>query len=98
LTWLLFSGLSSDIQTRSAFYILGTQCGIFSRMPSPPRDRPKPTTPEEEGIELRPDAWERFQQTVRKVMKARPLHRTAEATGADQPPRKRRGRGDKMNG
>ena len=28
---------------------------IFGRMPSPPRDRPKPTTPEEEGIEFYPD-------------------------------------------
>jgi hypothetical protein len=27
-----------------------------------------PTTPEEEGIELRPDAWERFERTVDKVV------------------------------
>jgi hypothetical protein len=27
------------------------------------RRKPKPTTPDEEGIELHPDAWERFERT-----------------------------------
>jgi hypothetical protein len=34
--------------------------------------RPKPTTPEEEGIELHPDAWKRFEKTVDKVVKGSP--------------------------
>ena len=50
----------------------------------------KPTTPEEEGIELHPDAWERFERTVDKVAKAPPAHRTGKSTGEDQP--KGRGR------
>jgi len=41
----------------------------------------KPTTPEEERIELRPDAWERFERTVKKVAQARPIHRTAKTIG-----------------
>jgi hypothetical protein len=47
-------------------------------MPSPPRERPRPTTPEEEGIEFYPDAWERFERSVDKVIKAPPVHRTGE--------------------
>jgi hypothetical protein len=38
-------------------------------MPSPPRERPRPTIPEEEGIEFYPDAWERFERTVDKVIR-----------------------------
>jgi hypothetical protein len=52
----------------------------------------RPTTPQEEGIELHPDAWERFERNVQKVMKAPPVHRTAKPTGGDQPQRKRRDR------
>jgi dihydroorotate dehydrogenase (fumarate) len=33
------------------------------------------TTPEEEAIELHPDSWERFEQTVGKVVKGPPAHR-----------------------
>jgi hypothetical protein len=61
--------------------------------------RQKPTTPQEEGIELRPDAWERFEKTVGKVVKGSPAHRTAKPTDADRPQRKRRGRAaDKTSG
>jgi len=64
-----------------------------------PRPRPKrpPTTLEEEGIELHPDAWQRFERMFHKVVKARPIHRTAKTTGADQPQGKGRGRA-KSNG
>lgn len=48
-------------------------------------NKPRPTTPEEEGIEFHDDATERFQQTVRKVMQGRPVHRTGKQAGADQP-------------
>jgi hypothetical protein len=59
----------------------------------------RPTTPEQEGIELHPDAWERFERNVQKVMKAPPVHRTGKPTGGDQPQRKRRGRAaDKTGG
>jgi hypothetical protein len=63
-------------------------------MPSPPRERPKPkpTTPEEEGIEFHADAWERFERTVQKVIKAPPVHRTGKTAGADRSRRKRRDR------
>jgi hypothetical protein len=58
------------------------------------RPRPKPTTtPEEEGIELHPDAWERFKRTFHKVVKAQPVHRTAKTTGEDRQKAKDRGRG-----
>lgn len=43
----------------------------------------RPTTPEEEGIELHPDAWERFERTVRKVAQAPPAHRTGRPAGED---------------
>jgi hypothetical protein len=64
------------------------------------RPRPKPTTtPEEEGIEFYPDAWERFERTVQKVIRAPPVHRTGKTAGGDRPQRKRRGRAvDKTNG
>jgi hypothetical protein len=42
----------------------------------------RPTTPEEEGIELHPDAWERFERNVQKVMKAPPVHRTGTPTAS----------------
>ena len=61
-------------------------------------DRRKPTTPEQEGIELHPDAWERFEKTFDKVVKAPPAHRTAKSTDGDRPQRKRRGRAAKPNG
>jgi hypothetical protein len=58
----------------------------------------KPTTPEEEGIELHPDAWERFERTFHKVVKAPPVHRTGKTIAGDQPKRKGRGRArDKSN-
>ena len=49
----------------------------------------RPTTPEEEGIELREDAWERFEETVRKVAKSLPVHRTGKPAGGDRPKTKR---------
>lgn len=30
--------------------------------------RPKPTTPEQEGIELHPEAWERFERTFDRLL------------------------------
>jgi hypothetical protein len=49
----------------------------FGRMPSHPRNRPKPspTTPEAEG-EF-PDAWERFEKAFDTVMKAKPKPRSS---------------------
>jgi hypothetical protein len=44
---------------------------------------PRPSTPQEEGIEFHPDAWERFKRTLYKVVKARPVHRTAKRADAD---------------
>jgi hypothetical protein len=44
----------------------------------------RPTTPEEEGVEFHPDAWERFERTVEKVVTATPAHRTGKKAGADQ--------------
>jgi hypothetical protein len=70
----------------------------FGRMPSPPRDRPKPTTPEEEGIEFYPDSWERFERTVDKVIKSPPAHRTGKKAGGDCPQRQRSGRAAKKSG
>jgi hypothetical protein len=65
-----------------------------------PREKPKrTTTPEEEGIELHPDAWERFKRTFHKVVKAPPVHRTAKTTAEDRPKPKGRGRArDKSSG
>lgn len=54
------------------------------------KERKRPTTPEQEGIEIAPDAWERFESTVDKVVKAPPAHRAAKPVGANQP--KARGR------
>jgi hypothetical protein len=45
----------------------------------------RPTTPEEERIELHPDSWERFERTVDRVTKSHPARRTEKPTGADQP-------------
>ena len=45
----------------------------------------RPTTPEEEGIELHSDAWERFERTVDRVTKSHPSRQTGKPTGADQP-------------
>jgi hypothetical protein len=57
---------------------------------------PRPTTPEEEGIELHPDAWERFERTVDKVVKGPPVHRTGKPAGEDRPTaRDRAGRATK---
>ena len=44
----------------------------------------KPTTPEQEGIELHSDAWERFERTVDKVAKAPPAHRTAKPIASNR--------------
>ena len=49
----------------------------------------RPTTPEEEGIELHPDAWERFERAVDKVAKGRPVKRNRKPTGQDRPKRRR---------
>jgi hypothetical protein len=45
----------------------------------------RPPCPEEEGIELHPDAWERFERTVDKVTRSHPARRTGKPTDADQP-------------
>jgi len=54
--------------------------------------RAKTTTPQEEGIELHPDAWKRFKRTFHKVVKTHPANRTAKVTAEDQPKVKGRGR------
>jgi hypothetical protein len=59
------------------------------------------TTPEDEGIELHPDAWDRFERTVDKVVNAPPVHRTgtAKPTDANRQKRKRHDRAaDKTSG
>lgn len=45
----------------------------------------KPTTPEEEGIDLHPDSWKRFERTVDKVVNAPPAHRTGKSIDAHHP-------------
>jgi hypothetical protein len=54
----------------------------------------KRTTPDEEGIEFYPDAWERFERTVDRVVKAPPAHQTAKTTDGDRSKRKRRAPAD----
>jgi len=49
----------------------------------------RPTTPEEEGIDLHPDGWDRFERLFDKVVKAPPVHRTGKPTDADQAKPKR---------
>jgi hypothetical protein len=44
----------------------------------------RPTTPEEEGVELHP-GLDRFERLFDKVVKAPPVHRTGKPTDADQP-------------
>jgi hypothetical protein len=44
----------------------------------------RPTTLEEEGIELHPDALERFEKTFDKVVKAPPAHQTGKTTVANR--------------
>jgi hypothetical protein len=52
------------------------------------KDKPvRPTTPEEEGIELHPDAWKRFEQTFDKVVTGPPVHRTGKKVVANRPKR-----------
>lgn len=53
-------------------------------MPQKPEPK-RPTTPEEEGIELHPDSWDRFERTVDKVATGDPVHRTGKPAGADRP-------------
>jgi hypothetical protein len=66
----------------------------FGRMPRP--KTPSPTTPEEEGLELHSDAWEGFEKTFAKVIKAPPIHRTkAKLAGGDRPQQKRGRAADK---
>jgi hypothetical protein len=52
-------------------------------------DRTK--APDEEGIELHHDSWQRFERTVDKVLKGRPVHRAAGKTKAAANRRKPRG-------
>jgi len=58
-------------------------------MAQKPRAKPT-TTPEQEGIELHPDSWRRFEETVDKVLSGDPVHRTGKPTGEDR--QKGRGR------
>jgi hypothetical protein len=55
-------------------------------MPVKPR---QPTTPEEEGIELVPDSWERFKRTATEVGHYRPDRAAAKQAAANQPQKKR---------
>jgi len=55
------------------------------------KPRPRPTTPEEEGIELHPDSWRRFEETFDKVVKAPPVQRIGKPTVANRVKRKRAG-------
>jgi hypothetical protein len=48
----------------------------------------RPTSPDEEGIELYPDSWKRFERTLDKVINAPPVHRTGKPTGGDRLKRK----------
>jgi hypothetical protein len=50
--------------------------------------KPQPTTPEQEGIELHPDAWERFERTFEKVVSGHPVHRTGKKAGANRSPKR----------
>jgi hypothetical protein len=50
----------------------------------------RPTTPEEEGIELYPDADERFEEAARKFIEGARVHPAAKPAGEDQP--QKRGR------
>jgi hypothetical protein len=52
------------------------------------KPKPMPTTPQQEGIELHPDSWERFEKTFDKVVKGPATHRTAvKPTAANRKPR-----------
>jgi hypothetical protein len=51
------------------------------------------TTPEEEGIELDPDAWDRFPDFIKGIAKAGPQHRTIK-TDPRAPSPKRAGKRD----
>jgi hypothetical protein len=51
------------------------------------------TTPEEEGIELDPNAWDRFPNFVKEIAKAGPQHRTPK-TDPRAPSPKRAGKRD----
>jgi len=53
----------------------------------------RPTTPEEEGIELHPDAWERFERAADKFVKGAQDQSAAKPTGGDHPKRRRAGGG-----
>jgi hypothetical protein len=54
------------------------------------KQRRRPTTPEEEGIELHPDAWERFERAAGKFVKGMKDHPAAKPTGGDRSPGKGR--------
>jgi hypothetical protein len=53
-------------------------------MPSQSRDK-RPTTPKEEGIELHPDAAERFEEAARKFIDGVRVRPAAKPTAEDQP-------------
>jgi len=53
-------------------------------MESKPR---RQTTPQEEGIELDPDAWDKFGEFVKRIAKAGPQHRPARKDRAPSPAR-----------
>jgi hypothetical protein len=58
------------------------------------QNRPKTTTPEEEGIELYPDAWKRFERTFHKVVRGNPVHRTGAGKAKAAANRQKKPRGD----
>jgi hypothetical protein len=64
------------------------------RRKKPENSGPRPTTPEEEGLELHPDSWERFKRTFHKVVKSGPVHRKAEIGKAAANRRRQKTRGD----
>jgi len=49
------------------------------------------TTPQEEGIELDPDAWDRFPGFIKGLTKAGPQHRPAKDREPSPKPREKRG-------
>jgi hypothetical protein len=61
------------------------------------KDR-RPTTPEEEGVEELPDAWERFEKAFDKVMKAKPMPHKDTKVDAPAEGKPRRGRPKKRDG
>jgi hypothetical protein len=53
------------------------------------RKERRQTTPEEEGIELDPNAWDRFPEFVKQIAKAGPQHRQPKVKSKEKPTKRR---------